>query len=82
MITATPDQIARLVRINPIVIVNGSGDAARSLRYRGKHTMRALIGFLGTQRDARALVYSHNTDGSQLWVDVQTGDFSPLLRLH
>jgi hypothetical protein len=82
MITATPDQIARLVRINPIVIVNGSGDAARSLRYRGKHTMTALMGFLGTHRDTRALVYSHNTEGSQLWVDVQTGNFRNLQRLH
>jgi hypothetical protein len=78
MSSATPDQISRMVRINPIVIVSGSGDTTRALRYRGKHTVRALLGFLGSRRDARALVYSHKTDGRALWIDVQTGTFCDL----
>ncbi|TKC78951.1 hypothetical protein FAZ69_31420 [Trinickia terrae] len=76
---ATQEQIARMVRINPIVIVSGSGDTTRSLRYRGKHTMQAVLGFLGCHRgEARALVYSHKTDGQMLWVDVSTGVFCRL----
>ena len=78
MPTATPEQIAQMVRINPIVIVSGSGDLTRSLRYRGKHTMQAVMGFLGCHRETRALVYSHKTDGHRLWIDVRTGDFCEL----
>jgi hypothetical protein len=73
MPTATPEQIARMVRINPIVIVSGSGDMTRSLRYRGKHTIQAELGFLGCHREARALVYSHKMNGDGLWIDVRTG---------
>jgi hypothetical protein len=68
MSAATPDQIAQKVRINPIVIVIGSGETTRSLRYRGKHTLR----------ESRALVYSHRTNGKMLWIDVQTGAFCDL----
>ena len=78
MTSASPDQIARMVRINPIVIVSGSGDVSRALRYRGKHTVQALLGFLQSRRDTRALVYSHKTDGQMLWVDIQTGAFCDL----
>lgn len=78
MSAATPDLIAQKVRINPIVIVIGSGDTARSLRYRGKHTLHAVLGFLRSQRESRALVYSHKTDGQMLWIDVQTGAFCNL----
>lgn len=78
MSAATLDQIAQKVRINPIVIVIGNGDASRSLRYRGKHTLRAVLGFLGSQRESRALVYSHKTNGETLWIDVQTGVFCAL----
>lgn len=75
MPAATPDQIARMVRINPIVIVSGSGDAKRSLRYRGKHTLCAVLGFLDSQRESRALVYSHKTNGRMMWIDVRTGAY-------
>jgi len=78
MSAATPDLIAQKVHINPIVIVIGSGDTTRSLRYRGKHTLRAVLGFLRSQRESRALVYSHRTDGQMLWIDVQTGAFCNL----
>ncbi|HEV3424236.1 MAG TPA: hypothetical protein VG105_10755 [Paraburkholderia sp.] len=78
MSSATLDLIAQKVRINPIVIVIGSGETARSLRYRGKHTLHAVLGFLGSQRESRALVYSHRTNGKMLWIDVQTGAFCDL----
>ncbi|RDJ97730.1 hypothetical protein DLM46_36395 [Paraburkholderia lacunae] len=78
MSAATPDQISRMVRINPIVIVSGSGDATRSLRYRGRHTLHAVLGFLNSQRESRALVYSHKKDGRMMWIDVRTGAFCVL----
>ncbi|MEW6341572.1 MAG: hypothetical protein RXR20_05720 [Paraburkholderia sp.] len=78
MSAATLDLIAQKVRINPIVIVIGSGDTARSLRYRGKHTVHAVLGFLRSQRESRALVYSHRINGEMLWIDVQTGAFCNL----
>jgi len=60
--------------------VVGSGDTSRSLRYRGKHTLHAVLGFLGSQRGSRALVYSHRnrTDGQMRWIDVQIGAFCSL----
>ncbi|SIT52252.1 conserved hypothetical protein [Paraburkholderia piptadeniae] len=76
METVNPELIARLVRINPVVIVNG--ETSRSLRYHGKRNVRALMGFLGTYRDMRALVYSHSASGRQMWLDVQPGRVSQL----
>jgi hypothetical protein len=78
MFVASPELIAQKVRINPIMIVTGSGDLARSLRYRGRHTLRAVLGLLGSQRAARAFVYSHGSAGRMLWIDVQTGAFCRL----
>ncbi|MDE1181805.1 hypothetical protein [Paraburkholderia sp.] len=78
MSDATPDQIARMVRINPIMILSGSGDAARALRYRGKHTITAVLGVVARHRECRALVYCDSVNAQKLWVDVQTGAFCTL----
>jgi hypothetical protein len=71
---STTGEIACKVRINPIMLVSGQGVSSRAIRYRGKHTLRAVLGFLDSQREVRALVFSHTSDGEMLWVDIQTGE--------
>jgi hypothetical protein len=71
---STAGEIACKVRINPIMLVSGHGVSSRAIRYRGKHTLRAILGFLDSQREVRALVFSHSSNGEMLWVDVQTGE--------
>ena len=71
---STTGEIACKVRINPIMLVSGQGVASRAIRYRGKHTLRAVLGLLDSQREVRALVFSHTSDGEMLWVDIQTGE--------
>jgi hypothetical protein len=72
---STTGEIACKVRINPIMLVSGQGVSSRAIRYRGKHTLRAVLGFLDSQREVRGLVFSHTSDGEMLWVDIQTGEF-------
>jgi hypothetical protein len=74
MTISTTSEIARKVRINPNMLVSGQGVTTRAIRYRGRHTLRALLGFLENQREVRALVFSHTSEGLALWVDVQTGE--------
>lgn len=74
----TTKEIACKVRINPIMLVSGQGVTTRVIRYRGRHTLRAVLGFLDSQREARALVFSHTFEGNALWIDVQTGELADI----
>jgi hypothetical protein len=74
MLTVPLDQVARIVRVNPIMIVSRTGDTQRTMRYGGKHSMRAVLAFLGSRRETQALVlYAQKTSGKTQWIDVRTG---------
>jgi hypothetical protein len=73
-------RIIDLIKTNPLRIVSGEGEVGSVEDYAGARTLRALKLRLareraGGDRWARAEVYSHQVDGANVWIDVQTGEY-------
>ena len=70
----------QLLEKNDILIISGEGSGPGvEEQYEGARTVRAIKARLtkeraGGDRWAKALVYSHETDGAAVFVNVETGE--------
>lgn len=72
--------ITKLIETNEIRIVSGEGQVGTSETYNGKRTLRAIKMRLtkercGGDRWARAKVLHHSDEGSDVFVNIETGEY-------